>query len=91
MKVEKTKGKKVSKDKLKKVKDKKGKKVVKAKKEKVTGGFPKIIVLTKDEDGFLLHDEQFSDINEDSVVGIYSFRRVTNVEVQRKQKRTAKE
>lgn len=90
MKNEKTKGKKVSKDKLKKLKDKKVK-GKKAPKEKVTGGFPKIIVLTKDEDGFLLHDEQFSDINEDSVVGIYSFRRVTNVEVQRKQKRTAKE
>ena len=69
----------------KKVKDKK------VKKEKSTGGFPKNIVLTKEEDGLMLHDAEFSDINSDSVVGIYQFRRVVNIEVQRKQKRVAQD
>lgn len=82
------------KSKKKKSKDK-GKKKQKVKKEKKTGGFPETVALTLEHDGdqkyYVVHPADFSDINEDTAVGIFRFRRVVNVQVSRKIKRVPKE
>jgi hypothetical protein len=67
----------------------------KEKKEKKTSGFPEMVALTKEKDGdttyYSVHPADFADINEDTLVGIFRFRRAVNVTVSRKIKRTPKE
>lgn len=77
-----------------KSKKNKGKKD-KTKKTPKDRGLPELIAVTKEKDGdttyLSVHPIDFSDINEDSSVGIYKLRRVSNVQVSRKIKRVPKE
>jgi hypothetical protein len=74
----------------------KAKTAKKAKKLRSTGGFPQMIAVTRTDnnDGttsFDVHPIDFGDINADTEVAIFRFRRVVNVQVSRKIKRVPKE
>lgn len=82
----------------KKNKNSKKAKAPKAKKIRKTGGFPEQIAVTleRDEDDpdhpyMVIHPITFDDINTDSAVGIFRFRRVAQVNVLRKIKRVPKD
>lgn len=81
--------------KIKKSKKSKKQKPVKGKKVRKTAGFPELVALTKETDGdltyYAVHPADYSDINENTVVGLFRFRRAVNVEVMRKVRRTPKE
>lgn len=74
------------------------KKVRPEKKIKKTGGFPSMVALTIERDEndsnakyYTVHPIDFSTIDADTAVGIFKFKRVANVAVVRKIKRTVKE